>query len=97
MKFDFHLHTTRYSGCSRMTPKERVRATVARGRHDIVITEHDTAWSARGLVDLRQLAPHPVILTGMERSCRERHFLVSSDLNYDRLLASDCAEEVTLR
>src|SRR3954471_2905906 len=76
MKFDLHMHTTRYSPDSRMDPLVLCRRARAVGLDGVVITEHDWLWTDAELEELR--APHPglVVLAGMEVSAREGHFLV---------------------
>lgn len=46
------------------------------GLDGIVITEHDWLWTEEELNDLRAQAPGLVILSGIEVSTREGHFLV---------------------
>ncbi len=76
MKIDHHLHTTRYSPDSVIRPDELVRYAVAHGLDGVVITEHDAQWRADELADLAGRAPGLLILSGVEVSAREGHFLV---------------------
>jgi predicted metal-dependent phosphoesterase TrpH len=75
MKFDLHMHTTRYSPDSQMDPFDLVRRAHRIGLDGVVITEHDRRWPDSELEELRALAPWLVVLAGMEVSCREGHFL----------------------
>ena len=75
MKFDLHMHTTRYSPDSRMEPLDLVRRARQVGLDGVVITEHDWLWTETELEELRAAEPGLVVLAGMEVSCREGHFL----------------------
>jgi predicted metal-dependent phosphoesterase TrpH len=76
MKFDLHLHTSRYSPDSRMEPPTLLRRAGEIGLDGVVITEHDWLWTEPELEVLRALAPGLVVLAGIEVSAREGHFLV---------------------
>jgi predicted metal-dependent phosphoesterase TrpH len=76
MKFDLHLHTTRHSPDSQMDPPALLRRARELGLDGVVITEHDWLWTEEELEGLRALAPGLVILSGIEVSAREGHFLV---------------------
>jgi predicted metal-dependent phosphoesterase TrpH len=75
MKFDLHLHTTRHSPDSSMDPFVMLRRAKEIGLHGVVITEHDWLWTEPELQVLRALAPGLVVLSGVEVSAREGHFL----------------------
>ncbi|HEV3205025.1 MAG TPA: PHP-associated domain-containing protein [Gemmataceae bacterium] len=81
MKFDLHMHTTRYSPDSSMDPFVLVARAKEIGLEGIVITEHDCLWPEAELEELRAAAGDLVILGGMEVSAREGHFLVYGILN----------------
>src|SRR5262249_46342162 len=76
MKFDLHLHTTRHSPDSIMDPLVMLRRAEQIGLDGLVITEHDWLWTEPELEVLRALHPNLVILSGIEVSAREGHFLV---------------------
>jgi predicted metal-dependent phosphoesterase TrpH len=76
MKFDLHLHTTRHSPDSRMDALDMCRRARAIGLDGVVITEHDWLWTEGELETLRALHPGLVVLSGIEVSAREGHFLV---------------------
>jgi predicted metal-dependent phosphoesterase TrpH len=76
MKFDLHMHTTRYSPDSAMDPLVLVRRAQEIGLDGIVITEHDWLWTEEELNELRAAAPGLVVLAGIEVSAYEGHFLV---------------------
>ena len=75
-KFDHHLHTTRYSPDSILEPEELVERALAVGLDGVVITEHDRQWEPDELADLNRRAGGLVVLSGVEVSAREGHFLV---------------------
>jgi predicted metal-dependent phosphoesterase TrpH len=76
MKFDLHMHTTRYSPDSDMDPFVMLRQAEKLGLDGVVITEHDWLWTDLELEVLRELAPGLVVLAGIEVTAREGHFLV---------------------
>jgi predicted metal-dependent phosphoesterase TrpH len=76
MKFDLHLHTTRHSPDSEMEPLVMLRRAEELGLDGVVITEHDWLWTEPELEGLRALHPKLVILSGIEVSAYEGHFLV---------------------
>ncbi len=76
MKFDLHLHTARHSPDSTMDPYVMLRRARELGLDGLVITEHDWLWTEDELNELRAEAPGLVILSGIEVSAREGHFLV---------------------
>jgi predicted metal-dependent phosphoesterase TrpH len=75
MKWDLHLHTLRHSPDSRLDPHRMCRRAEALGLAGVVITEHDWLWTESELQDLRGRYPSLVILSGIEVSAREGHFL----------------------
>src|SRR6478735_205779 len=76
MKFDLHMHTTRHSPDSIMDPYAMLRRAQELGLDGLVITEHDWLWTQSELDELRAAAPGLVILSGIEVSTRQGHFLV---------------------
>lgn len=44
---DLHVHTSRYSLCSHLSPQDLVRPAPKSGVDGIVITEHDWQWTCR--------------------------------------------------
>jgi len=75
MKFDLHMHTSRHSPDSSMDPKVMLRRAQEIGLDGVVITEHDWLWTPDELNELRAAAPGLVVLSGIEVSTREGHFL----------------------
>jgi predicted metal-dependent phosphoesterase TrpH len=76
VKIDHHLHTTRYSPDSSIEPEELIERAVEHGLDAVVITEHDAQWTSDELDDLSARANGLVVLSGVEVSAREGHFLV---------------------
>ena len=75
-KFDHHLHTRRHSPDSVIDPLALLGRARSAGLDGLVITEHDVQWSPRELADLAGQADGLVVLSGVEVSAREGHFLV---------------------
>ncbi len=66
MKFDLHMHTSRYSSDSIIDPYELVARAKTIGLDGIVITEHDRLWPDKELAELRAKADGLVVLAGVE-------------------------------
>ncbi len=65
MDLDLHIHTTRHSRCSKMTPDELMIAAKGADLDGVCITEHDRMWTAeeaRALAKKHGLA----VFRGME-------------------------------
>jgi predicted metal-dependent phosphoesterase TrpH len=75
MKFDLHLHTSRYSSDSLMPVLAMLDRARQLGLEGLVITEHDWLWTEAELDELRAVAPQLVLYSGIEVSAREGHFL----------------------
>lgn len=78
-RIDLHLHTTRYSPDSVITPERLIADAAAAGLTHVVITEHDAQWSAEELAEINArpetAAAGLTVLSGVEVSAREGHFL----------------------
>ncbi len=66
MRFDLHMHTSRYSQDSVVHPFELIERAREVGLDGIVITEHDQLWPEKELVELRARAKGLVVLAGVE-------------------------------
>ena len=77
-KFDHHLHTARHSPVSVIDPDDLIERARAVGLDGVVITEHDFQWPADELAELaaRGAQRGLTVLSGVEVSAREGHFLV---------------------
>ncbi len=75
-RFDLHLHTTRYSGCSILSPRRACELALARGLDGLVITEHRVRWPEAEIASLRRAFPGLVVLAGMEVTLVEGHDVV---------------------
>ena len=76
MKYDFHVHTSNYSPCSRSPAASICHRAVEIGLTGIALTEHDLWWPRSELNALRKRFPELTILQGTEYACPEGHFLV---------------------
>jgi predicted metal-dependent phosphoesterase TrpH len=76
MNFDLHVHTSRHSLDSIMTPESMVRQAREIGLDGVVITEHDWLWTQEELDQLRRSAPGLTVFAGVEVSAKQGHFLV---------------------
>jgi len=56
VKIDLHLHTSRYSPCSKLSPEHLVQLSHALPVQAVVITEHDCTWSEEELQELQNQA-----------------------------------------
>src|SRR3954447_25820766 len=75
-KFDHHLHTSRHSPDSVISPLVLLERAHAVGLDGVVITEHDYQWEPDELADLAARAGGLKVFSGAEVSTREGHFLV---------------------
>jgi len=76
MHYDLHVHTAEYSACSGIPAEDLCRLAYEQGIDGVALTEHDVWWPDNELAALRDRYPELVIFDGMERSCREGHFLL---------------------
>jgi predicted metal-dependent phosphoesterase TrpH len=77
-KFDHHVHTSRHSPDSVISPEDLVERAREVGLDGVVITDHDYQWEPD---ELAELAAHGArsgvrVFSGAEVSAREGHFLV---------------------
>jgi hypothetical protein len=66
MRIDCHLHTSRYSACSRMEPETACRTALERGLDAVVLTEHQRQWPGEEIQALRRSFPHLALYNGLE-------------------------------
>lgn len=76
MRYDFHVHTSRYSPCADSSAEEMCEAAIRRGLHGIALTEHDAWWPRSEVRELRAAYPQLRIYRGIEYDYDLRHFLV---------------------
>jgi len=76
MRYDLHVHTSRYSPCSQSTAEDICCRAIEVGLTGIALTEHDMWWPAAELSELRVQFPRLVIFSGIEHACSEGHFLI---------------------
>ena len=71
MIIDLHLHTTRYSPCSHLTPQDACFLAVKRGFDALVITEHQIQWNEMEIKELQNEFPQIKLYAGLEVTLRE--------------------------
>jgi len=78
LQIDLHVHTSRYSPCSRLDPGRLISQAVKVGLDGVVITEHHHQWSQEELDTLvsRSDAPWFLLLSGFEYSSTKGDMLV---------------------
>lgn len=77
MKLDMHIHTSRYSICSIISPEDIVSEAEAAGMEGIVITEHDKYWPPQEIRELKEAANTRFkIFSGQEVTTAAGHVLV---------------------
>jgi hypothetical protein len=75
---DVHLHTRRYSRCSRIDPGALIDRAVRVGLDGVVITEHHHQWSEEELAQLVAESGHPgfMLLAGFEYTSSQGDLLI---------------------
>lgn len=78
LRIDLHLHTRRYSNCSRIDPDDLIDQGVRAGLDGLVITEHHRQWSQDELDELVSVSRHPgfLVLSGFEYTSARGDLLV---------------------
>ena len=95
MRFDLHVHTARYSGCSKSSPEEMAQRAQREGLDGIVITEHGRIWNDVEHAALQSAFPDLVILRGVEvRSAFGDDFLIYGSLDNSAFRQDMEAEEL---
>ena len=74
MKFDLHVHTRHYSGCSNIEAVDLFAQAVRAGLDGLSLTEHGILWPQDKLAPLQEQAADQglVLLAGQEITCMER-------------------------
>jgi predicted metal-dependent phosphoesterase TrpH len=75
-RIDHHLHTAWHSPDSVIDPLRMIDRARRAGLTGVVITEHDYQWHADELAEIQAAAGDLVVLSGVEVSAYEGHFLV---------------------
>jgi predicted metal-dependent phosphoesterase TrpH len=73
---DHHLHTTLHSPDSIIEPEELAYRARRAGLDALVVTDHDHQWTEAELEEVNNSSSGVLILSGVEVSAREGHFLV---------------------
>lgn len=78
LSLDLHVHTSRYSACSRIDPERLIEQAIKAGLDGLVITEHHRQWNQEELDDLlsRADAPGFLLLAGFEYGSTQGDILV---------------------
>ena len=78
LRIDIHMHTSRYSRCSKMDASKLVRAAVAAGLDGVVITEHHHIWEPEELDALRREAGESnfLLMAGFEYTSSQGDVLI---------------------
>lgn len=78
LRFDIHLHTSRYSKCSKMDANRLIKQAVKMGLDGVVITEHHYIWRQHELLELVEKSNHPgfLLLAGFEYTSSQGDVLV---------------------
>jgi len=78
MRMDLHVHTTKYSPCSSILPREVIDTALEMGLQGAVITDHNTIWPKEEREELRKYAVSRgfLILFGRELDTEKGHVLV---------------------
>lgn len=66
MLIDCHLHTSRYSPCSRLGPFQACELALERGLEALVITEHQIQWTPQEIKELQGFFPDVSLYSGLE-------------------------------
>lgn len=85
MNIDLHVHTSKYSICSKIKSEELYIQTKRINVDGIVITEHNSIWDKSERIKLRKHIKDIKIFWGIEISAKSGiHYLVYYDIdNYD--------------
>jgi len=78
LRLDIHVHTSRYSPCSRIDPAKLIGRAVKAGLDGVVITEHAHQWDDAELKALVDASGFPgfVLLSGFEYTSDQGDLLV---------------------
>lgn len=77
VKIDLHVHSSRYSHCSSITPDQLADMAPFLPIDGMVITEHDALWTKEELAELQNKSGTDLrFYRGTEVTCDEGHFLV---------------------
>ena len=78
LRFDIHLHTSRYSKCSKMDANRLIKQAVKMALDGVVITEHHYIWRQHELQELVEKSGYPgfLLLAGFEYTSSQGDVLV---------------------
>ena len=73
LKIDLHIHSSRYSSCSVLSPNQLCQVALDRGLNAVAITEHHHQWSKEEIAALQARYPALKLYAGVEISCTDGH------------------------
>lgn len=78
MRIDMHLHTSRYSVCSKLDADRLVKQAIKAGLDGVVITEHHHVWNRDELDALLEAVDEPnfLLVAGFEYTSSQGDILV---------------------
>jgi predicted metal-dependent phosphoesterase TrpH len=78
LAFDLHLHTSRYSKCSRIDAGKLIRRAAQVGLDGVVITEHHRIWEDEELEELKAQSDVPgfIVLAAFEYTSSQGDVLI---------------------
>lgn len=77
MRIDCHFHTSRFSGCSLVTPERTCELALQRGLDALLITEHNRYWEEEALAALQARYPAIKLYAGIELALAEGYHVVA--------------------
>lgn len=78
LTIDLHLHTSRYSKCSRIDASKLIRRAVQAGLDGVVITEHHRIWENEEIEELKAQSDAPgfIVLSAFEYTSSQGDVLI---------------------
>lgn len=78
LRIDVHLHTRRYSGCSKLDPNRLIKQAVKVGLDGVVIMEHHHVWGQEELDELLDASGEQgfLLLSGFEYTSTQGDVLI---------------------
>jgi predicted metal-dependent phosphoesterase TrpH len=96
MKFDIHIHTSRYSPCSDIDPFELLPRAAEAGLAGIAIVEHNALWSEEdiGLLKRESGADNMCVFPGVEIRSRHGDLLIFGVRDLRSIRPGDSARHI---
>lgn len=90
---DCHVHTSRFSMCSTVTPEQLVEEAIDSGLDGLVLTEHNSFWPDDDLQYLREQYPEITLLNGAEVDVPSLHHVLTILPEPDRAVVDPASPE----